>query len=79
MSAAYNTWHLTAELTVQELYIVLGYAWYMSATSTGDVMAAHNRVAQAAKSALVAAGETHERIYSKLEAIMLEMEIRPSE
>lgn len=72
------TFPLVAQLTVEELYVVLGYAWYHSATSYGSVTAAHNRVAQAAKSALVLAGETHERIYSKLEAIMLEMGIEPS-
>ena len=57
---------LTAHLSVPELYIVLGYAWYMGATSTGQVMAAHNRIAKAAKSALREAGEPDQRICEKL-------------
>ncbi len=72
------THQLTAELTVPELYIVLGYAWYMGATSTGQVMAAHNRIAQAAKSALLEAGEPDQRIYEKLHGIMCEMGVEPS-
>ena len=46
---------------------------YMSATNTGQVMAAHNRIAQAAKSALREAGGPDQRIYEKLQGIMNEM------
>lgn len=61
-----------------ELYIVLGYAWYMGATNTGQVMATHDRIAQAAKSALRQAGEPDQRIYDKLRGSMREMGVEPS-
>jgi|GEM_PF-3183625 hypothetical protein len=69
---------LTAEMTVQELYIVLGYAWYHAAVSYGAVTAAHNRLAMACKVALREAGEPDQRIEDKLAGIMLEMGVQPS-
>ncbi len=72
------THQLTAELTVPELYVVLGYAWYHAATSCGTVMAAHNRLATACKVALREAGEPDQRIYDKLAGIMQEMGVEAS-
>jgi len=69
---------LTAELTVQELYVLLGYSWYHGAVSYGSVTAAHNRLAMACKVALREAGEPDQRIEDKLAAIMQEMGIEPS-
>ena len=61
------------DLTVQELYIALGYAWYHSAISIGTVAATHSRIAQACKVALLQAGEPDERIAAQLQAIMHEI------
>ncbi len=72
------THELRCQLTVPELYVVLGYAWYHAATSYGTMMAAHSRVATACKVALRDAGEPDRRIYDKLEAIMREMGVEPS-
>lgn len=72
------TYELRAQLTVPELYVVLGYAWFQVATSYGEVMAAHNRLATACKAALRAAGEPDTRIYERLAGIMHEMGVEPS-
>lgn len=72
------THQVTVELTVPELYILLGYAWYQSACNVGQVAAAHSRMAQACKVALREAGEPDQRIHDKLQGIMTEMGITPS-
>lgn len=61
-----------------ELYIVLGYAWYQSATTYGQVMAAHGRIAQAAKCALREAGEPSSAVEEKLQGILRELGVEPS-
>ena len=72
------THQLIADLTVAELYVLLGYAWYQSASNVGQVAAAHSRMAQACKVALREAGEPDQRIYDKIEGIMREMGLYPS-
>lgn len=72
------THQLTAELTVPELYVLLGYAWYHAAVTYGTVTAAHNRLATACKVALRKAGEPDQRIYDRLAGIMQEMGVEPS-
>ena len=73
-----RAFEIVPELIVAELYIVLGYAWYMGATNMVQVMAAHNRIAQAAKIALREAGAPDQRIYEKLQGIINEMGVEPS-
>lgn len=64
---------LTVELSVGELYILLGYHWYQAATTLPPVSGAHIRIAQACKMALLKSGEAAPAIQAKLNGIMREM------
>ena len=69
---------LTAELSVQELYVLLGTAWMHSATTVGLQCAANSRLAQACKLALRRAGEPSERIEQALANCLRELGVEPS-
>lgn len=64
---------LCVELSVAELYILLGYHWYQGATTMPPVCGAHLRMAQACKVALLDAGEAGPAIQAKLYGIMREL------
>lgn len=72
------TFTLTVELTVQELYVLLGITWMHSATTVGVQCSATSRTAQAAKMALRAAGEPSERIEQALANCLRELGVDPS-
>lgn len=68
--------NLCVELSVGELYILLGYHWYQGATTMPPVCGAHLRMAQACKMALLQSGEASPTIQAKLHGIMREMGIQ---
>lgn len=70
-----NTTTVTIELSVPEMYVLLGYSWLHAATTTGTVCSAHMRTAQALKVALRTAGEPSQRIEEKLAACLMELGI----
>lgn len=73
---ASRTHTLTVDLTVGELYILLGYHWYQGATTLPPVCGAHLRMAQACKLSLLQIGEAAPHIQAKLHGIMREMGIQ---
>ena len=64
---------VTVELSVPEMYVLLGYAWLHAATTTGTVCSAHMRTAQALKVALREAGEPSQAIEEKLAQCLVEL------
>lgn len=69
------THRITIELSVPEMYVLLGYAWLHAATTTGTVCSAHMRTAQALKVALRQAGEPSQVVEEKLAQCLAELGI----
>lgn len=78
MSTAQNP-ILAVELTMPQLYAVLGHAWFQSATGSGIVAEGHARVADACKRALLEVGEPKALVNQVLGDLINRMAAEPVE